>query len=114
MGRTKGVYLDDQASGITVSGNVFERVEEAVFIGGGRDNLIENNKFIATTIALHLDARGKTRRYDPNSALRKRLADVPYSQNLYKDRYPHLANILDDEPDMPKYNIARGNQIEDK
>jgi hypothetical protein len=34
FGRTKGVYLDDQASGITVRGNLFEKVDEAAYSSG--------------------------------------------------------------------------------
>jgi parallel beta-helix repeat protein len=110
-GTTKGVYLDDQSSGIVVRGNTFENVAEAVFIGGGRDNLVENNKFINTPTAIHLDARGKSTKDDPKSTLRLRLAAVPYNATPYKERYPHLANILEDDPQSPKYNIARGNQL---
>jgi parallel beta-helix repeat protein len=40
-----GVYLDDQASGITVFGNIFSRVNMGVLLGGGRDNRLENNIF---------------------------------------------------------------------
>lgn len=108
-GITKSIYLDDQASGITVRGNLFERLAEAVFIGGGRDNLIEDNKFIDTATAIHLDARGEAAIDD--SILRKRLAEVPYNKSPYKERYPHLANILEDEPGAPKYNIARRNLV---
>jgi hypothetical protein len=115
MGSTKGVYLDDQASGITVRSNLFERVNEAVFIGGGRDNLVEDNKFIDTATAIHLDARGKTWEKamveDKNGQLQKGLRSVPYNQTPYKDRYPHLANILEDEPGAPKYNVYRRNQV---
>lgn len=111
MGTTKGVYLDDQASGITVRGNLFERMAEAVFIGGGRDNLVEDNKFIDTTTAIHLDARGKAAKDDPNSTFRKGLAAVPYNQTPFKERYPHLANILEDDPGAPKYNVARRNSF---
>ena len=75
MGGTVGVYLDDQASGITVRGNLFERVNMAVLIGGGRDNLVEDNKFIDTPTAIHLDSRGtgwqKAVTDDPNGTLRK-------------------------------------------
>jgi hypothetical protein len=114
-GRTKAIYLDDQASGIIVRGNQLDKVDEAVFIGGGRDNLVEDNKFIDTATAIHLDARGKawqkTTTDDPNGTLRKRLAEVPYNKTPYKERYPHLANILEDEPGMPKYNIARNNLL---
>lgn len=109
MGGTVGVYLDDQASGITVRGNLIERVNMAVLIGGGRDNLVDDNKFIDTATAIHLDARGKAAKDDPNSTLRKGLAAVPYNQTPYKERYPHLANILEDDPGAPKYNMARRN-----
>lgn len=115
LGRTKSVYLDDQASGITVRGNLFERVDEAVFIGGGRDNLVEDNKFIDVATAIHLDARGKksqkTTTDNSNGTLLKRLTEVPYNQPLYKARYPHLASILEEEPGSPKYNIARRNNF---
>lgn len=114
-GKTKGVYLDDQASGMVVSGNRFENIYEAVFIGGGRDNLVEGNTFSKTKIAIHLDARGKKWKRatsdELKDTLQKRLEAVPYNQTPYKDRYPHLATILVDDPEMPKYNIARKNQI---
>lgn len=115
-GTTKGVYLDDQASGIIVRGNLFERIAEAVFIGGGRDNLIEDNTFTDTPTAIHLDSRGrgwqKAMTDDPNGTLRNNLTAVPYNLSPYKERYPHLANILEDEPGAPKYNIARRNHFE--
>ena len=110
FGRTKGVYLDDQASGITVRGNLFEKVTEAVFIGGGRDNLIEENVFLNGEFPIHLDARGISPNNDPTT-LKERLEAVPYKQTLYKDRYPHLASLLDDEPEKPKYNLAQQNLI---
>lgn len=115
LGRTKGVYLDDQASGITVRGNLFEKVNEAVFIGGGRDNLIEDNTFLKVNTSLHLDARGiswpNVLKKNLEGILQKRLKAVPYTQKPYKDHYPHLASILEDVPGMPKYNIARRNLV---
>jgi len=44
--------------------------------------------------------------------LRKNLAAVPYNKSPYKKLYPRLANILEDEPGAPKYNIARRNHLE--
>jgi hypothetical protein len=117
QGGTIGIYLDDQASGITVRGNLLERVDVAVLIGGGRDNLVEGNKFVATPIAIHLDARGKgwqkTMTDDPNGTLRKLLAEIPYNHAPYRERYPHLANILDDDLGAPKYNVARQNVFQE-
>lgn len=43
---------------------------------------------------------------DPNSTLRKGLAAAYRNQSPYRERYSHLANILEDEPDAPKYNKA--------
>lgn len=114
-GGTIGVYLDDQASGIIVRGNLIERVSMGVLIGGGRDNLIEDNKFVDNALAIHLDARGKTWQKtstdDPNWPLRKRLTEVPYTQSPYKERYPNLSNLLDDEPGTPKYNVTQRNIV---
>lgn len=114
LGRTKGIYLDDQASGIVIRGNIFEGVDEAVFIGGGRDNLVEDNIFLNGFSPIYLDARGKDWKYaqgDKGDDLQWHLESVPYKLYPYVDRYPHLSNILHDEPGMPKYNVARHNLI---
>lgn len=48
---------------------------------------------------------------DKKGTLRNGLHAVPYNQNAYRGRYPHLANILEDETGMPKYNVARRNLV---
>jgi len=117
-----GVYLDDQASGITVLGNVFHRVTRAVFIGGGCDNLVENNLFVDSSPAVHIDARGlgwqKPATDDPKGTLRTSLAAMPYTGELWSKRYPELVTILDDDPGTPKRNrivrnISVGGQWDD-
>jgi len=108
-----GVYLDDQASGITIHGNLFERVTRAAFIGGGCDNVIENNIFIDCVPAVHIDARGlgwqKAATDDPNGTLRTRLPGMPYQDELWAERYPNLSGILEDDPGTPKRNSVRRN-----
>lgn len=112
-----GVYLDDQSSGTVVRGNIFARVQQPVFIGGGRDNLVEHNLFFHSPPALHLDARGLTwqraRTLDPRWDLQSRLAAVPYKKPPYSNRYPHLAAILADDLGAPKYNVASHNLVID-
>ncbi|MHC4325475.1 MAG: right-handed parallel beta-helix repeat-containing protein, partial [Planctomycetota bacterium] len=49
------VYLDDAASGISIIGNIFHRAGRAAFIGGGRDNLVENNIFVDCPASVHVD-----------------------------------------------------------
>lgn len=110
---SRGVYLDDQASGFHVEGNVFYRVDRAVFIGGGRDNLVEGNLFVASSPGIHLDARGRTWQKDltdsPEGSLRKGLAKVPWQTEPYLKRYPGLATLLQDAPGHPRGNVARRN-----
>jgi len=103
-----GVYLDDQAGGIRILGNIFHRVTRAVFIGGGCDNLVENNVFVDCSPSVHIDARGlgwqKKATDDPKGTLRSRLAAMPYTNDLWSRRYPELVDILKDDPGTPKRN----------
>jgi len=102
------VYLDDCACGTTVYGNVFYRGGRAVMIGGGRDNTVENNVFVDCNPAIHVDGRGegwmKQAFYATNDTIQTTLRAVPYNRPPYSTRYPHLANILEDQPGLPKYN----------
>ena len=116
-----GVYLDDQASGITLFGNVFYQVTRAAFIGGGCDNVVENNVFVDCRPAVHVDARGlgwqKPATDDPEGELRRYLRAMPYQDELWSRRYPELVRILQDDPGTPKRNrivrnIAVGGQWE--
>jgi hypothetical protein len=108
----QGVYLDDAASGITIFGNVFCRVTKAAFIGGGRDNTVENNLFIDCEPALHVDARAlgwMSQSAAEGGVLRQRLAAMPYRQPPWSARYPALVDILDNEPAAPKGNVIARN-----
>jgi len=108
-----GVYLDDGFSSADLVGNVFYKVTRAAMIGGGRDNAIENNVFVDCVPAVHLDARGvgwANRYIVPNGGwqMQEKLAAFPYQQPPWT-KYPHLTNILDDEPYLPKYNVVARN-----
>lgn len=107
----KGVYLDDEASGFTVRHNLFLRVDQAVFIGGGRDNVVDGNLFVASDPAIHVDSRGRLWAAgairDPGSELRLAYAAMPVGARLWRERYPGLADILHDSPE-----VAKGNRLE--
>jgi len=105
-----GVYLDDMLCGTNVFGNIFVRVTRAAFIGGGRDNIVENNIFVDCVPAVHVDARAMGwASYHVDTTMKERLMAVPYKQPPWSERYPQLVNILDDEPAAPKGNIVRRN-----
>ncbi len=106
------VYLDDAASGITIRKNVFYKAGRAAFIGGGRDNLVENNIFVECPASVHVDARGigwMKYHVEPGGTLPTRLKAMPYKKPPWSTRYPKLVSILEDDPGSPKGNIVRRN-----
>ncbi len=109
-----GVYLDDWATGFTVYGNVFDKAGHAVFIGGGRDNLVENNVFIGCEPSVSIDGRGfGWASYYFNGAggteLFDKMLEVKYWKNPYRSAYPKLTTISEDDPANPSGNIVTGN-----
>ena len=104
-----GIYLDDNFSSATIFGNIFYRVPKAAFIGGGRDNVVENNVFVDCSPALHLDARGLDWRAFGTKDLTDRLQLMPYQIPPWSTRYPALVNILKENPMAPLNNVVRKN-----
>ncbi len=102
-----GVYLDDMFSGTEIYGNLFYQVTRAAFVGGGRDCTIENNIFVDCYRALHIDARAMGWASDHvATTMTDRLKAMPYTSELWQQRYPKLVGILADEPAAPKGNLV--------
>ncbi|MBI4586648.1 MAG: right-handed parallel beta-helix repeat-containing protein [Planctomycetes bacterium] len=112
-----GVYLDDCVSGETVSGNVFYKVTRAAFIGGGRDNLVENNIFVDCAPAVWVDGRGLDRSpvwHDMvYKTMKSSLLAMRHREPPYRDRYPKLKELEayyeKDAGVPPEGNIVRRN-----
>lgn len=108
-----GVYLDDWGSGFTVFGNVFYRAGRASFIGGGRNNTIQNNVYIECEPSVHVDARGlgwAGYYFDGTyNTLTERMEAVHYNQPPYSTKYPELLTLYSDQPAVPKYNLITHN-----
>ncbi len=112
---TQAVYLDDCASGTIVYGNVFFKAGRAVAIGGGRDNVVENNIFVDCNPAVHVDARAlgwakervlkREGSWDLIGKLEKMNCDKP----PYSTKYPKLAKILEGDPKVPAGNVIAHN-----
>jgi len=110
-----GVYMDDCVSGTTIAGNVFRNVQRAVFLGGGRDHLVENNIFLDCRPAVALDGRG----LDASPVwhnmvyrtMKDRLASVP--ADLYRSEYAAIADLdpyyASDVGVPPENNTVRQN-----
>jgi hypothetical protein len=88
----RGVYMDDLLCGQEITGNIFYKVPRAIFIGGGRDFLIENNVFVDCQPAIAYDSRGLTWTFMVSVVLRQGWEAVP--GDLYLKRYPALATTV--------------------
>lgn len=114
-GSVVGVYLDDQASGITIDNNQFMGVQYGIQLGGGRSNIIKNNSFENNQISIRYDARGTTIQKidvnDKNNQIMKNIQSMPIQSPIWKKEYPNLANILNDDFGHPKYNVIKGNKF---
>ncbi|MCK1564119.1 right-handed parallel beta-helix repeat-containing protein [Bradyrhizobium sp. 173] len=111
------IYLDDYVSGITIEQNIFSNVDGGVFINGGRDNAVYNNIFLGiakkAVLVQNLQGTPYTQKaFQPDALLMQRLHAVPFKSPIYQERYPNLAKLFEDEPQLPKYNEVRGNYID--
>jgi parallel beta-helix repeat protein len=53
------IYLDCMGSGWNITDNTLEDIEDGIFVGGGRQNIIERNTFInCSNTAVHIDPKG--------------------------------------------------------
>jgi len=109
----RSIYIDDFASGCTIYGNLFVRGAMGVFLGGGRDNLVENNVFVDCRPAVWVDSRGvgwAHKYFDGTvTTLFDRLDAMNYRNPPYSEHYPELLTLLDDEPAVAKYNVIARN-----
>ncbi|AMA59747.1 hypothetical protein BCCGELA001_28120 [Bradyrhizobium sp. CCGE-LA001] len=101
----RGIYLDDQLSGTTVTNNVFVNVDEAILIGGGRDNLVEGNLGLHSRSSLiRVDARGlgwQANMVAPGGLLWKSLQVGLQRSNALAKKYSGFSTILTDSPGAP-------------
>ncbi len=108
------IYLDDQASGITVRGNLIIGAKRGIFIGGGRDNILADNTMVDCAEGVFFDARGLVEKQrhgarGANQRYMERMQKVPVHGSEYRARYPGLAALDQDEPGAPKGNLAERN-----
>lgn len=111
-----GVYLDDNASGTHVYGNVFYRIPTGAFhIGGGKDNIVENNIIDECYPAVHIDARW-AQFFAPdteggvNTYMLNHLSEMNYQHPPFSTRYPELLGVLDEQR-VPARNRVERNVV---
>jgi hypothetical protein len=96
----QGVYLDDCASGQTVTGNVLYAIDAyGIQSGGGRDNTLDNNIMASCNGALTTDNRGVEHiDHDPGSSwnMLDKIEAMNYQDPPWDAAYSRLAVIPDD------------------
>lgn len=114
-GYTRVVYLDDAHCSTETFGNVFYKTHQSVWIGGGRDNIVENNIFIECEQPVSIDNRGLRWTFlnpDGNildTGMYQKLTAVDYNKPPWSTRYPELARILEEDPRAPLGNTLERN-----
>jgi hypothetical protein len=86
----------------------------AILLGGGRDFNVHDNLFFNCGAAMTLDDRYFTwakNSLGPDGNLMRHLHEVPYRSEIWKNKYPELYTILDDEPREPRNNRFNNNTI---
>lgn len=103
----RGIYLDDAVSGITVHGNLLRNAGQmAIQLGGGRHNTLTNNIIISNTgYAIWVDNRWPGYDWSKNQ---NNLKQVPYQDDVWRQRYPALAEPMHNHA-WPEGNIIQHN-----
>ena len=110
-----GIYLDDYASGTLVESNYLRNCIRGIAVGGGRDNHIRGNVIHGGLAAIQMDARGSTwfghHVQGQDSRIQTLCRNTLESFPIYAERYPTLATLLNDEPELPKGNRIESNEF---
>ena len=107
------IYLDDFTSGYTIYGNICCNAGRGTLIGGGRDNVVENNIYIECTPSIVLDARGlswASYYFDGTyTVLEDSMSAMNATEPPFSEKYSELLSLYEDEPPVPKNNVIRKN-----
>ncbi len=102
---SSAIYIDDCASGMLIQGNVIYRCFRGMLLGGGVDNVVDNNVLVACKVGIHIDGRGMVEgeiwRNMVYQTMKDRLEAMNYLEPPYSERYPELAKLKAylDKPD---------------
>ena len=110
----QGIYFDEMHDGDTIENNVFVNFAgDCIFINGGRDVTMKNNLFINCDGGIKISAIGINPEFGYTdekfqSHFPSIYVDRYQDKEAYK-KYEHLAEITEDEPKAPKYNLVENN-----
>ncbi len=104
-----GMYCDDNLGACTTFGNVFYRCQSALLLHGGHDQVFKNNLIIDSCPKSQFSVRFHGYGYWPTLVRGgcnnqsdehwQALDRVPWESDLWRERYPHIAEYLTWDPE---------------
>lgn len=114
-GYAVGIYLDDYYAGGEVYGNIMNNVDLGFLLGGGRNNAFQNNIIMNAPEGTSTVILGDRRDGDSWSSSRETILakteDIDYLNETWQKKYPETAELMSDNPELPKYNSICNNVI---
>lgn len=105
-------YIDDGGSGRSVIGNIFYKCASGLFVGGGHNNIMQNNIIVECERGVHLDNRGLSRGYDQTSkGLAGRLSGIDPKSPPWSIKYPGFLDTILKAPKLPTGNVLENNIV---
>ena len=106
-----GLYFDDAMSSADVYGNVFANIPYiGLLLGGGRDFKIHDNVFFNCKMSIMYDQRAAEWK-SLYQRLLDRLDEVDILSDVWKNAYPSLSEIRNNDMFMPIGNSFTGNTV---
>ncbi len=104
----EGIYLDETVSGYDIYSNIVGGYYgDGILINGGSDVLIHDNIFY------NLGKRNLFMRYwadkSQGQARMNNVLSSPFRNDIWKEKYPNLYNIMDSDPFFPQYCTVKNN-----
>lgn len=98
-----GMYCDDNLGSCTIEHNIFERCQSALLLHGGHDMTFRYNVIIGacpkSVYSIRFHRYGYWHDLEPGGTHGARLAEVPWQSDIWRERYPHLAEYLTWDPE---------------
>jgi len=112
-----GLYIDDVDCGDWLIENDVRDTGVALLIGGGNGNVILRNRFRDSNKGIDLDSRGclwptiKNHLPGGMNSWHQQCSAYDYRVPPWSVAYPRLAQMVDDEPNVPWMNAFVGNAV---
>lgn len=98
----QGIYMDGWTSGVTIRGNIINRVSQGIYMSGGNDNIVVENLVVNCQRGINLSslgadsfAKAAALQGEKSFLYKKLLAGQElYRTELWRRRYPRLLDIL--------------------